>query len=53
MGPYQIRDISLSFDGLDDYVEVPADVWFSGDFTIESWVYLLMFDSCRLNLVLF
>jgi hypothetical protein len=40
MGPYQIRDISLSFDGLDDYVEVPADVWFSGDFTIESWVYL-------------
>ncbi|KPA14901.1 conserved hypothetical protein, secreted, partial [Candidatus Magnetomorum sp. HK-1] len=40
LGPYQIRDIALSFNGQNDYVEVPDGVWFSGDFTIETWFYL-------------
>jgi hypothetical protein len=30
---------ALDFDGNDDYVSVPAGVYFSGDFTIECWVY--------------
>src|SRR5665647_3266585 len=30
---------ALDFDGTDDYVSVPAGVYFSGDFTIECWVY--------------
>ena len=30
---------ALDFDGSDDYVSVPAGVYFSGDFTIECWVY--------------
>ena len=36
----------LAFDGVDDHITVPADVWFSGgDFTIESWVYLDDYNS--------
>lgn len=31
---------ALSFDGVDDHGSVPASNWFSGDFTIESWVYV-------------
>ena len=40
IGPYQVRDIALSFDGYDDQVNVPSGVWINGDFTIESWVYV-------------
>jgi hypothetical protein len=30
---------ALDFDGTDDYVSLPAGVYFNGDFTIECWVY--------------
>jgi hypothetical protein len=30
---------ALDFDGTDDYVALPAGVYFTGDFTIECWVY--------------
>jgi len=30
---------ALDFDGTDDYVSLPPAVYFSGDFTIECWVY--------------
>ena len=29
----------LDFDGIDDYVSLPSAVYFSGNFTIEAWVY--------------
>jgi hypothetical protein len=29
----------LNFDGIDDYVSLPAATYFNGDFTIECWVY--------------
>ncbi len=29
----------LDLDGVDDHVRVPAGIWFSNEFTIESWVY--------------
>lgn len=30
---------SLDFDGVDDFVDLPDGVYFSGDFTIEAWVF--------------
>lgn len=30
---------ALDFDGIDDYVSLPAATYFNGDFTIECWVY--------------
>ena len=30
---------ALDFDGSDDYISLPAAVYFNGDFTIECWVY--------------
>lgn len=30
---------ALDFDGSNDYVSLPAAVYFNGDFTIECWVY--------------
>ncbi|KPA09314.1 hypothetical protein MHK_010483, partial [Candidatus Magnetomorum sp. HK-1] len=39
----------LNFDGVDDYIDLPDNVWFNGDFTVESWVYLKSYsDWCRL-----
>ncbi len=29
---------ALGFDGIDDYVQLPAAEYFDGDFTIEAWV---------------
>lgn len=29
----------LNLDGVNDFVDVPDATWFSGDFTIEAWVY--------------
>jgi len=31
---------ALSFDGVNDYVDLPDAVWFNGDFTVEAWVKL-------------
>jgi hypothetical protein len=39
LGPYKVKEVALSFYYY-GYVQVPEGVWFSGDFTIESWVYL-------------
>lgn len=36
---------ALDFDGVDDYVSAPAGVYFSGDFTIECWVYPKSFPN--------
>lgn len=36
---------SLDFDGSNDYVTAPAGVYFSGDFTIECWVYPRSFGN--------
>jgi hypothetical protein len=30
---------ALALDGVDDYVDVPDATWFSGDLTVEAWVY--------------
>jgi hypothetical protein len=40
LGPYGLKEIALNFDGGDDYIDVPDGIWFSGDFTVEGWVYL-------------
>ncbi|HPF41639.1 MAG TPA: LamG domain-containing protein, partial [Phycisphaerae bacterium] len=29
---------SLELDGVNDYIQMPNDVWFDGDFTVEAWV---------------
>ncbi|KPA15074.1 hypothetical protein MHK_004719, partial [Candidatus Magnetomorum sp. HK-1] len=40
---------ALNFDGVDDYIDLPDNVWFYGDFTVESWVYLKSYANwCRL-----
>jgi len=36
---------ALDFDGTDDYVSLPAGVYFNGDFTIECWVYPKSFPN--------
>ena len=30
---------ALSFNGTNQYVQMPPGIWFSNDFTIEAWVY--------------
>ncbi len=35
----------ISFEGTDDYVSFPASVYFSGNFTIECWVYPRSFGN--------
>jgi hypothetical protein len=40
---------SLDFDGVDDYIDLSTGVWFNGDFTVESWIYLRNYGNfCRL-----
>ncbi len=36
---------ALDFDGGSDYVSLPAGVYFSGDFTIECWIYPKSFPN--------
>ena len=36
---------ALDFDGTNDFVTLPAGVYFSGDFTIECWVYPKSFGN--------
>ncbi len=36
---------ALDFNGGSNYVSLPAGVYFSGDFTIECWVYPKSFDN--------
>lgn len=33
-----IANSAYSFDGTDDYIQAPNDVWFSGDFTVSAWL---------------
>ena len=35
----------LTLDGVDDYVQLPANVYFNGDFTFECWVELNAYSS--------
>ena len=35
----------ISFDGTNDYVSLPANTYFSGDLTIECWVYPRSFGN--------
>ncbi|KPA14470.1 hypothetical protein MHK_005323, partial [Candidatus Magnetomorum sp. HK-1] len=30
---------ALDFDGTDDYIDLPDNVWFNNDFTVETWIY--------------
>ena len=36
---------AFDFDGIDDYATLPPAVYFSGDFTIECWVYPKSFGN--------
>ena len=36
---------ALSLDGVDEYVDMPVGVWFSGDFTVEGWVYVRSYNN--------
>lgn len=31
---------AYQFDGVDDYIQLPNDVWFSGDLTVSGWIYV-------------
>lgn len=31
---------AYSFDGIDDYIQAPNDVWFNGDFTVTGWIHV-------------
>ena len=35
----------LTLDGVDDYVQLPANVYFNGDFTFECWVKLNVYSN--------
>ena len=35
----------LTLDGVDDYVQLPAGVYFNGDFTLECWVKLNAYSN--------
>src|SRR4051812_32704059 len=36
---------AVSCDGIDDHVTVAATNWFSGNFTIEGWVYVRSYNN--------
>ena len=48
IGMTQLRVLTMDFngagaldlDGTNDFVDLPDDVWFSGNLTIEAWVYV-------------
>jgi hypothetical protein len=40
-----VKGTALRFDGSDDYVQLPSAVWFNGDFTVESWVYVRSYNQ--------
>jgi len=35
-----IANSAYSFDGIDDYIQIPPAIWFNGDFTISGWIYV-------------
>ena len=45
LAPVRGTNSVLDLDGLDDHVRVPAGIWFSNEFTIETWVYARSFNS--------
>jgi len=34
-----IANSAYSFDGIDDYIQIPQDIWFVDDFTVSGWIY--------------
>ena len=38
-------DYAISLDGTSGYVSLPSGIWFSGDFTMESWVFARSYNS--------
>ncbi|ETR71414.1 MAG: hypothetical protein OMM_08141, partial [Candidatus Magnetoglobus multicellularis str. Araruama] len=36
---------ALDFDGSDDYIDLPDDTYFNGDFTVETWVYYRSYQN--------
>jgi hypothetical protein len=36
---------ALDFDGSNDYAQAPIDIWFTGNYTIETWIYPRTFSS--------
>jgi hypothetical protein len=43
--PVSGTNLVLNLDGVDDHVRVPAGIWFSNEFTIETWVYERSYNS--------
>jgi hypothetical protein len=35
----------MDLDGSSSYMSVPQDIWFSGDFTFETWVFVRSYNS--------
>jgi hypothetical protein len=36
---------AVSLDGVNNYIKVPAGIWFSNNFTIEGWVYVRSYNN--------
>lgn len=35
---------AYDLDGIDDYIQMPPDIWVSGDFSFTGWIYLRSYD---------
>ncbi|MBL7712827.1 MAG: T9SS type A sorting domain-containing protein [Chitinophagaceae bacterium] len=40
VGHTGIPNTALQFNGVSDYVDLPADVWVAGDFSVSGWIYM-------------
>ncbi|MES2478935.1 MAG: LamG-like jellyroll fold domain-containing protein [Bacteroidota bacterium] len=38
-------NMAYEFDGIDDYIDLPDDVWMSGDFTVTGWLRIDTFKK--------
>jgi len=43
-GNLELDQAAVSLSGNNGYLEIPADTWFNGNFTIEAWVYPRSFN---------
>ncbi len=47
---YNIQMALRFFKELKDYILVPPKIWFNGDFSLETWVYLFDYiEDCRIS----